>query len=289
MQRKFESDTLIELTDGKPKRASSYDVSIKLWIDTLQLFHYEVCLNKKNTKDNFTLYFEIKQDIMKCSFILISIVFFTIISSCKNDILERKVTCIQRSDYNQLGRDRNDSICTSALCTEYFNIWEKVFKEQNNMTDSFFDEHFNISSSTLYTWNDGISYLVGYEFQIGWATVSSSDRLMVKYSTFPGDDYLSEEEIRYAINIGSRMSKIGTFSTSKLLFTTIDDALNYLIETARVNTLCATRLYLDKSIGHLKLEAWGEYENEENSCIQGEIDLITGIVESGDTRCWIKN
>lgn len=127
-----------------------------------------------------------------------------------------------------------------------------------------------------------------------WATVLDSDKFIVKinpesyiYNTLPREVYLSEEEVRYAISLGKYTSEIVTLSTSNLMFTTMDDALNYLIEVAGVNALCTSRIYLDNEIGHIMLEAWAEYENEENSCIQGEVDLINGDAESYDRVCMI--
>jgi len=67
----------------------------------------------------------------------------------------------------------------------------------------------------------------------------------------------------------------------------MDNALNHLIEAANVNTLCTSRIYLHDKNGHIMLEAWAEYENEENSCIQGLIDLISGETKVVDSPCMI--
>ena len=69
----------------------------------------------------------------------------------------------------------------------------------------------------------------------------------------------------------------------------MESALNSLIYAAEVNTFCMSEMYVDKTTGNLMLEAWAEYENEENSCIKGQIDLINGDTEITDTPCVIFN
>lgn len=232
------------------------------------------------------------------SIFLISIVLITIFFSCKKDnqeVQERTVTCTpQYSEYKSLDTFKIDTISTSEICTGYFNIWKKIFKEQNNISDTFFDEHIIIRSSFLHFWNHGVSYRVSYYFKMDWATVSNSDKFIVKiyssnnsYQSLPREVYLSEEEIRYALNQSSSLSDIIPLSTSNLMFTSMDNALNHLIEAAKVETLCTSYIYLDDKDGHIKLEAWAEYENEENSCIKGLIDLISGETKVVDFPCMI--
>jgi len=162
---------------------------------------------------------------MKYRIFLISIVLSTIFYSCKKDNQEeqaRTVTCTPHySEYKILENYKIDTISTSEICTGYFNIWKKIFKEQNNISDSFFNEHIIIRSYALESWNHGVSYRVRYYFQMGWATVSVSDKFMVKiysssnhYQNLPREVYLSEEEIRNEINQFSLYSRITTFSTS---------------------------------------------------------------------------
>lgn len=232
--------------------------------------------------------------------ISIALITITITHSCtkveQEQEQERTVTCVQYSDYKSIEKLKIDTICTSEICIGYFNLWKKIFKEQNNISDAFFDEHIVIRSSVLHFWNHGVSYRVRYYYQMDWATVSFSDQFMVKiysssnhYNNLPREIYLSEEEIKDALSQNSYLSEIVSLSTSNLMFTTMDNALNHLIEAANVNTLCTSRIYLDDKTGHIMLEAWAEYENEDNSCIRGLIDLINGETEAADTVCWDSN
>lgn len=104
---------------------------------------------------------------------------------------------------------------------------------------------------------------------------------------FPPEVYLLKDQIKELIDKGYSNNYIRNISKENLLFTTIEDALNNLIDIAKVNTLCTRRIYLDKNTGNLILIANGKYEDEDNSCIFGSIDLINGETEVYDGFCWI--
>jgi hypothetical protein len=224
--------------------------------------------------------------------------FFLIASlwSCDKENQERKVTCVQQDEYDYLDGYQPDSLCTSEICTSYLNLWEEIFKETNNLSDTFFDEHIILCTSSLNTWNEGISFMVCYQIKMDWAIAWNCDKLAIKifgnsnlYPELPRDEYLSNDEIRFAIEQNRRYSRIGSVSNSNIIFLSMSDALNQLIEEAKVNTLCMRRITLNKTTGSLLLTAWAEYENEENSCIKGVIDLNTGNTEVTDTPCMIIN
>ena len=67
----------------------------------------------------------------------------------------------------------------------------------------------------------------------------------------------------------------------------MDNALQDLIGYSGVNQLCLNMITINDDNGDLILEASAQYENEENSCVIGTIDLITGDKEVKDTPCWI--
>jgi len=228
--------------------------------------------------------------------IFISILFTFLLWSCKKDNQERTVTCFQGDEYDYLNHYKIDSICTSEICTNYLNIWEDFFKEKNNLSDSFFDEHVILCQSNIDNWNEGISFRICYKIQMDWAIAYGCDKFMIKinnesnlYPELPRNEYLSKDEIRLAIDQNRFYTRIGSVSNSEIIFSSMNEALNKLIEDANVNTLCISEIYVDESKGNLILAAWAEYENEENSCIEGKIDLVSGETEVTDTPCYIIN
>jgi len=65
----------------------------------------------------------------------------------------------------------------------------------------------------------------------------------------------------------------------------MNEALDSLIKDARVDTMCFRRVFLNLHPGTLNLEAIGIYEDENNSCIEGTIDLITGQTYIQNVSC----
>ena len=233
---------------------------------------------------------------MNSRIIFICILFAFSIWSCEKDNHARTVTCFQENEYDYLNHYKIDSICTSEICTNYLAIWKEFFKEKNNWSDAFFDEHLIICQSSIGNWNEGVSFHICYKIQMDWAIAYACDKFMIKiddestlYPDLPRNTYLSKDEIGFAIDQNRFYSRIGFVSNSTIIYASMEDALNKLIDDSNVNTLCVSEISVDESTGNLILEAWAEYENEKNSCIKGKIDLITGKTEVTDTPCYIIN
>jgi hypothetical protein len=151
----------------------------------------------------------------------------------------------------------------------------------------------------LNTWNEGNTFHICYKVQFDWAIKYVCDQFIIKIDQnnhyypslhLPRDEYLFKEKNKIAVEnraFSSRMLYLS--NANNLKFPTMESALNSLIYAAEVNTFCMSEMYVDKTTGNLMLEAWAEYENEENSCIKGQIDLINGDTEITDTPCVIFN
>ena len=104
----------------------------------------------------------------------------------------------------------------------------------------------------------------------------------------PRDTYLTKEKIKIAVDNKAFSSDITKMTNKTVLkFANMEGALNELNNFSYVNVLCMNRVTLDDDTGNLILEASAQYENEENSCIQGTIDLISGYKNINDTPCWV--
>ena len=222
--------------------------------------------------------------------------------SCKksNEEQEKRITkCSQSGEYDYLDNYKIDSLCTSELCSKYLEIWKELFKEKNNLNDDYFINHIQLCESEVNPWKNGISFRICYKIGVEWAIAYACDQFIIKINKdnhyypaldLPRDEYLSKEKIRIAVENRAFSSNMTNLSHSDhLKFTSMGNAMSSLIKTANVNTLCMNMIYIDKTSGNITLEAWAEYENEENSCIRGSIDLITGKAEVTDTPCYIIN
>jgi hypothetical protein len=104
----------------------------------------------------------------------------------------------------------------------------------------------------------------------------------------PRDTYLTKEKVKIAVDNRAFSSDIIKVSNkNKIKYSTMDNALQDLIGFSGVNQLCLNMITINDDNGDLILEASAQYENEENSCVIGTIDLITGEKEVNDTPCLI--
>jgi|ERR1035437_6618422 hypothetical protein len=189
------------------------------------------------------------------------------------------------------------TICNMDTCATYQSIWKALFMEKNHLTESYFNSHIELSSSSINAWNDGRSFNICYKIKLGWAEAYNCDQFMIKIDksnqfypaiNIPRDTYLSKDQIQLEVNgnaFSSYITKLSNVESPK--FNSLDNALNTLIAKAKVNTLCPRIILVDNTTGNLVLEADAQYDNEVNSCILGRIDLITGETTVREVPCMI--
>ena len=224
--------------------------------------------------------------------ILIALVGF---NSCSWFETERKVSCISPGEYEYLEHDWVTSICTSELCLIYSEIWKELFIKRNNMTEEYFEEHISKTRSEIHSGSKGESFSIEYRVQNEWAIAEWGDGFVIKIAEdyngypeigLPKGNYLTIDEIEAAIinkGFNSKISKAP--KTGPIRFSSMQEALNSLIKEANVDTMCFNRVFLSVHTGTLTLEAFAAYEDVENGCIKGTIDLITGIKFIQDVSC----
>ena len=205
----------------------------------------------------------------------------------------RKVTCVSPGDYEYLEHDYIDSICTTEICSIYADIWKKLFIKKNNMTEDYFDKHFTIINSR--TSPQETRFYISYRIQNDWAIAVWGDAFIIKIAVdnnrypdigLPKGTFLTLEEIEAAIDNGGFTSKISNVpKTGPLRYSSMNEAIDSLIKAAPVDTICFNRVFLNLPTGTLTLEAFAAYEDEENSCIKGTIDLITGSTYIVNISC----
>jgi hypothetical protein len=187
------------------------------------------------------------------------------------------------------------TMCTTDTCATYQSIWKALFMEKNHLTESYFNSHIELSSSSINVWNDGRSFSICYKIKLGWAEAYNCDQFMIKIDksnqfypaiNLPRDTYLSKDQIRLEIDGNAFSSFITKLSNvESLKFNSLDNAVKILTAKAKVNTLCARIIFVDNTTGNLVLEADAQYDNEVNSCIQGRADLITGATTVSEVPC----
>jgi hypothetical protein len=230
---------------------------------------------------------------------LISLILIFSFTSCIEDISEIQASCEEPIEYGSIHNCDSDNICTSDICTQYLDIWQELLKEKNNLTQNFLDAHIELCETEVRSWIDGISFSVCYKFNICWAVAYNCDQFIIKINSgnslyptldLPRSTYLTQEEIKIAVDYHAFSSSITNMTNAnELNYINMESALNDLIAFSGVDTLNLKRIALDGNIGNLILEASAEYENEENLCIYGRVDLITGDKNVHDFSCIIIN
>ncbi|PID70368.1 MAG: hypothetical protein CR985_02795 [Flavobacteriales bacterium] len=237
-----------------------------------------------------------KKMIMKYPTIIFLAVIF-VLAACEKDIQTRKTTCTQQGDYDYLDNYNVGVMCSSNLCNVYYEIWKELIKEKNNLSQDFIDSHIILCHSEIDSWANGISFRICYKIKLDWAIAYNCDQFIIKINKentlypsldLPRDTYLTKDKIKIAVDNRAFSSDISKITNkSDLEYIDMESALNELIDFSGVNILCMNRVALDDDTGNLVLEASAQYENEENSCIQGTIDLISGDKNVNNIPCWI--
>ena len=221
------------------------------------------------------------------------------IPCCSWDIEEdetRKTSCIQRGLYDYLEDEWIDSICISEICSTYTSVWKELFIQRNNMTEEYFDKHITvISSETTPLDRENVRFHLVFRVKNEWAIAESGAGFLIKIAEdetdypeigLPRGTYLTLEEVDKVIDPPGFNSWIGKApKTGPLRYSSMNEALDKLIESACVDTMCFNRVFLSRHIGTLTMEAYAVYEDEENGCIIGTIDLITGKISVYDVLC----
>jgi hypothetical protein len=208
----------------------------------------------------------------------------------------RSVSCEQTPDYPEI---HNENLCADPLCVEYINIWKEIFMQRNNLNEEYFDSHIELNQTSVDDWIEGSSISIAYYIKTDWAVACNVDRFIIKiqegntlYPTLivPRGVFLTKDDIIKVIDMNAFSSEIIKLTPDETLkFKTMEDAMSFLIRQSSVNTLCFSRIYVDRATGHLKLEAGAQDEAEVNKCINATLDLINNETNTADGPCFISN
>lgn len=230
-------------------------------------------------------------------FNLLLLLALALFSCKKKEPQARSLSCIQLDYYDYLNKYKIDSLCTNDVCANYQTIWKELFIENNNLSESYFNDHIELVQSRINYWSKGESFSICYKIRLDWAIAYRCDSFIIKIDAddesypswnFPRDIYLTKEDIKVAIDDHFFSSGIDKLSNVKSLkFSSFENTLNFLMNKAEINALCSSRIFIDDLSGNFILEAWAQYDNEDNKCVQAKVDLITGEAIIVDTPCYL--
>lgn len=194
--------------------------------------------------------------------------------------------------------------CETAECNQYFDMWKSLHKERNNMTEEYFKEHISTTNVQLTSYDQAKVFRVTYEFTLDWATVTATDQfpyyIFKNASPFPSlqipkEENLTKEEIAQTFESHAWSANMTIINpVQQLQFKTKKDAF----EALNSNTDCKFKdghllfklhrpFANEPSNGNIFLESSCTINENENRCLTGEVDLVTGDKEIYETRCWV--
>ena len=177
--------------------------------------------------------------------------------------------------------DRGEkSICVDSACQDYLTIWKEIARERNGLSEDFFDSHIDLHFVELNEWNDGTSLRACYYTQVDWAIAYQCDQFIVNVTAdsrirphldIPRNVNLTKEQIELVIEDRAFSSKIRLLkSETELAYSSIENAMDALIDQANVSDICFDRVGINRDNGNLTLYAFAEYLGEENLCMSGQ-------------------
>jgi hypothetical protein len=202
--------------------------------------------------------------------------------------------------YSSCNRDREDQLCGTTDCKQYYSVWKNLFMKRNGISETWFRKHVRPFESEISGWSQGESFRVGYSVDIEWMNCIQYDQFIIRTdeTTYPQlninrGPYLTEEEIDRAVSGFAFSSHIAVINpVEKLAFSSKRDALKSLHRQTGTSGMSAGgfKYPAAKPIftpsGNPIMDASGDLNREENICQFGEIDLVNKEAEAWENACW---
>ncbi len=223
------------------------------------------------------------------------------------------VACSQDSSVSPLSRcvDGNALLLSATspcaaddeLCSRYLDIWRNQIQKRNDMSNEYFTQHVVPYNASIDAWDIGESFRVQYRVTITWAVIGESDQFVVnlrssepayQHLDIPRDVYLSESEVEVILDeqvFSSSVTRI--VSVERLKFCNQQEAVTALQNVAHTDRIGFDRIAyyvpgrLPREDGYPYLFGSGEIDRNENRCITGRLNLVSGIGEGRETVCVI--
>lgn len=193
------------------------------------------------------------------------------------------------------------NVLTQSQQNFYFNIWKYLLKKENNMTDTYFDNHITKYVISSYKWNAGITFQIDYIMHIDWMDIKCQDNFIVKmnssYSAFeylniPRDIFFNQDQIE--TNLNSVVSSISTYNLIETLkYKNCKELKRAIIESSGFSE--ATPDYPTYYVpgkspsqdGYPYVIINGVVNENDNECLSGYINLKTGECVVKKSPCLI--
>lgn len=191
----------------------------------------------------------------------------------------------------------------SDLEKKYSEVWRVEMLTRSNMTAEYFHNHFRVKSVSVWKPHDGTEnqyFRVDYKFFIDFASVELFDEFIIWKSAtdplFPGyplprDQWLTRADIATALDTRTNYSSMNAiYPAERLYFKNKSQAEYAMDEAEKKMKFFGFELNGDPragaQMGHLRMSFGKTLSFDENQCLAGDLDLITGEAVVTPTVCW---
>ena len=230
-------------------------------------------------------------------FILILAITTVTVFSCSKKSCEKNDHCNFDTNFTI-----NGNVLSQSQQEKYLEIWKTLFMEKSNMSESYFNKHITKYIITSDKWNAGISFGVNYIMHIDWVDIKCSDAFLVKmnssydsyeYLNIPRDVYFDKDQIEF--NIDSKVdSEISYFNLlEKLKYKNCTELRTAIIDSSGYEGAKVGRASyyvpgkLPREDGDPYVIITGVVSQQNNKCLRGHINLITGEYKVWEDACLI--
>lgn len=196
-------------------------------------------------------------------------------------------------------------LCDSEECNTYFNIWKELIISRNQLSEVYFNDHIFPYKTEIDNWNDGKSFRVDYKVKIDWAEANLSDQFIIwldpstdglyPSKPTPRSTNLSKSQINSLLDIFAFSSSIHKIAKiDHLKYNSREEAIEVLRDSSGVNNLGSGEVTYENpsfniGLGHPFLKVSATINMNENKCLSGKINLVTGVTEVREQPCVITN
>lgn len=174
----------------------------------------------------------------------------------------------------------------------YYIFWKNYFISQNQWDSQEFYNKIFVVDMMFHNWNAGTSCKIVYFYINDWAAIKCNDSFIIKLKSeksayhhlnIPRDTLLDSEWLSFCIRNNIAFSEVLRINPNiSLMFESCKEAYNYLKKESGYEVLDNYRLNFyvpgrtPRVNGYPYLFASGQINFEENKCVSGHMNLVTG-------------
>ena len=199
--------------------------------------------------------------------------------------------------------EKKDDLCDTDTCNTYFKIWKELLISRNQLSESYFNDHVFPYRTEIDSWNDGKSFRVEYKIKIDWAEANLSDQFIIwldpstvgiyPSKPTPRSTNLSKAQINSLLDVFAFSSSIHKVAEiDHLKYASREEAIRVLQVASGVDNLGSGEVSYENpsfniDLGQPFLKVYATINKNENKCMSGKLNLITGDSEIREQPCMI--